>query len=138
MKVAEPKEQIRGYNSWRGMRDRCSSPSHISYPWYGGKGIKVCDRWNESFENFIADLGPPPEGKQWIERLDNDQGYEPGNCVWATPAQQLRNYSRNRWLTAFGKTMVVQDWAREIGLSRSTIDNRLRKGATAEEALAPL
>lgn len=130
-RVSHPKRQMPGYNSWRGMRGRCSKPNHISYPWYGAKGVRVCQRWQESFDAFIADMGSPPPGKQWIERLDNSVGYEPGNCVWATPAEQARNTSRNKIRN--GK--VVIDAAREAGIPAPTVYNRLRRGVPPSEAL---
>jgi hypothetical protein len=127
-----PKEEQPGYNSWRGMRERCSNPNHISFPWYGAKGVKVCSRWQESFDAFIADMGSPPPGTQWIERVDGACGYEPGNCVWATPAQQARNTSRNKFIN--GK--VIIDAAGEAGIPAPTVYNRLRRGVPSSEALA--
>jgi hypothetical protein len=78
------------YRTWLSMRSRCNKPTYKSYPEYGGKGIKVCDRWNESFEAFLADNGERPEGKT-LDRVDNTKGYEPGNCRWATPKEQANN-----------------------------------------------
>ena len=82
------------YRSWRGMRNRCHCPDNVSYKNYGGRGIQVCDRWRESFENFLADTGPRPEGMS-LDRIDNDGDYEPMNCRWATPAQQRANRRRS-------------------------------------------
>jgi hypothetical protein len=124
------------YQSWRGMRERCSSSGHISYPWYGEQGVAVCDRWS-SFEMFLADMGRKPSPKHWIERLDNTRGYEPGNCVWALPKQQARNTSRNHVITAFGRTQVLQDWADQTGLRYTTLLSRIRRGWSVEDALNP-
>ncbi len=77
------------YNSWRGMKKRSLNPNNPNYRYYGGRGIKVCKRWMD-FENFLADLGERPEGKT-LDRIDNNKGYEPGNCRWATPKQQIQN-----------------------------------------------
>jgi len=82
--------KIPGYYSWSGMKSRCYCTSYASYFSYGGSGITVCDRWRNSFENFMNDMGPRPENHS-IDRLDNNKGYYPENCRWATSTQQNRN-----------------------------------------------
>lgn len=122
------------YSSWSGMINRCRNKSHINYKIYGGKGIKVCDRWKK-FENFYADMGKKPEGTS-LDRIDNDGNYEPGNCRWATNRQQSRNRSDNHMVTIGSETKCFTDWADLIGISRNTIYNRIgRLGWTTEEAL---
>jgi hypothetical protein len=89
------------YRSWRHMVERCENPSEKRYASYGGRGIKVCDRWKNNFSAFLADMGQKPSPKHSIDRKDNDLGYEPGNCRWATPKQQAHNRRpfRNRFGT---------------------------------------
>jgi hypothetical protein len=79
----------RAYKCWEGMKNRCFSPRARAYPWYGGRGITVCERWL-IFENFYADMGDPPPGLS-LDRINNNGNYEPGNCRWATAAEQLAN-----------------------------------------------
>jgi hypothetical protein len=78
------------YRSWRSMKTRCTNPNHEGYTYYGGRGIRVCDRWAESFETFLADMGDRPEGTS-LDRIDPDGDYEPGNVRWATASEQRRN-----------------------------------------------
>lgn len=117
----------RAYAIWAGMIQRCNNKSRNSYKNYGGRGITVCERWL-SFENFLQDMGHPPEG-QSIERKDNDQGYSPENCVWATDTVQARN-SRNAKLSqgevdrirgSLGTGRRVADLAKEFRVSESLI-----------------
>ena len=79
------------YGSWSTMRTRCLNPHCKEYPYYGGRGITICERWLNSFENFLADMGPRPEGKTLDRWPNNDGNYEPGNCRWATWSQQRTN-----------------------------------------------
>lgn len=79
------------YATWKGIKRRCSAPRCKDYKDYGGRGIRVCDRWLNSFENFLADMGRKPSPKHSIDRADNDGNYEPGNCRWATPSEQSKN-----------------------------------------------
>jgi hypothetical protein len=81
--------RMREYECWVSMRDRCRNPNNKRYEHYGRRGITVCRRW-DTFENFLADMGPRPDGHS-IDRIDNDGNYDPGNCQWATRSQQRRN-----------------------------------------------
>ena len=80
------------YYSWRGMVQRCTNPARRDYPRYGGRGITVCERWLD-FRDFLADMGERPEGRT-LDRIDNEGNYEPSNCRWATPEEQMANTRR--------------------------------------------
>lgn len=97
--------RTRTYRIWIKMRDRCENPRSDNYPDYGGRGITVCERWRE-FPNFLADMGHAPDG-QSLDRIDNDRGYEPTNCRWATKTVQLNNTRRNRLVTIDGHEMPL-------------------------------
>lgn len=79
------------HSIWKSMNQRCSNPNDTGYPRYGARGIKVCERWRDSFENFLADMGPRPDPKLTLERVDNEASYAPDNCVWATRTAQILN-----------------------------------------------
>jgi hypothetical protein len=122
--------------TWVGMRARCNNPTTRHYDRYGGRGIKVCDRW-QTFKNFLADMGERPPGKS-LDRIDNDGDYEPGNCRWATRIEQRRNRGDVKKVTLNGITLPMIDWAERLGITWSTVLARLRRGATPERALAPV
>jgi hypothetical protein len=123
------------YRVWSHMRRRCEDKLNRSYQDYGGRGISVCSRWSK-FENFFADMGERPSPKHCIERKNNSLGYSKRNCVWATRDQQARNKRNNVMITAFGKTQCVMDWAREIGISHSTLRRRIKIiGLSPEDAI---
>lgn len=123
------------YRSWQAMRNRCCNPNDIRWHRYGGRGISVCDRWLNSFENFLSDMGEKPDGMT-LDRVDNDGNYEPDNCRWATSKTQGRSNYKARMITAFGKSKLLVDWANETGIKRETISRRLNSGWDAERALA--
>lgn len=128
------KKEGGAYVSWRAMRERCNNPGNKMYSRYGGRGITVCERW-EDFQNFLADMPPKPEGTT-LERIDSDKGYEPSNCRWATRKDQNRNKSSSRMLTIYGKTMCIAEWCDISGESQSNVNARLnRLGWTHKEAV---
>lgn len=107
------------------------------YPRYGGRGIKVCDRWRHSFENFLADLGPAPSPEHQLDRINNDGNYTPTNCRWATRSQQIRNSSKARRLSFGGQTLHVGEWAKKLGINRQTIQMRIDSlGWSIDKALS--
>lgn len=117
----------RTYESWIGMKKRCHSPNDQAYPDYGGRGIWVCERWRNSFENFLADMGERPLGMS-IERRNNDAGYSPDNCYWATKKQQARNRRSSKMVTVHGVTGCLAFVCEHFGLNASTINARLLMG----------
>lgn len=127
------KSRSRIYHIWGDMVKRCTNDRHKAWRHYGGRGIVVCERWLD-FENFLSDMGEPQPGLT-IERINNDGNYEPGNCRWATQAEQLRNRRNNRRITINGVTRVASEWAREYGISRQVIDHRLKAGWSDEDAV---
>lgn len=124
------------YKQWYSMVERCHCHSSHAFADYGGRGITVCERWHD-FSNFRSDMGERPPGMS-IERLDNSKGYEPGNCAWATPAQQARNKRNNVMLRLGDREMCLADWANHLGLSRGALRGRLRRGWSIERTLCPL
>jgi hypothetical protein len=122
------------YRIWWDMHHRCNCKTATVYRYYGGKGIRVCDRWKE-FENFLADMGRRPSELHSIDRIESNKDYEPSNCRWATQKQQVRNKGDNRRLTLNGVTRCVAEWAEVLGISVNTIRKRLRLGYTDEHAL---
>lgn len=112
------------YSVWCDIHKRCGNPKHKSYHNYGGRGLKVADEWL-TFSRFYADMGPRPSDAHTLERVDNEKGYGPGNCVWATRQVQGNNRRGNLLITAFGKTQTLMQWSRETGIGNSTIRHRI-------------
>lgn len=124
----------RQYKAWAAMKDRCLNNKNQAFPHYGGRGIAVCDRWMESFDNFICDMGQRPAGMT-LERVDNDKGYEPGNCIWATRKSQQRNRRANVKIEYKGKIVCLSELEEITGVRAATIRARMLRGASAEEAV---
>lgn len=122
------------YGIWTAMKNRCYNPNSEYYADYGGRGIKVCDRWKGSFESFFEDLGDRPKGMT-LERIDNNGDYGPSNCHWATRKDQARNRRSNVILEFQGRSQILDGWAKEIGIEAATIRRRLALGWTMEKAL---
>lgn len=127
--------RIPEFHIWYGMLRRCYNKNYDGYHDYGGRGIKVCDRWRTSFDNFFSDMGKRPSSKHTIERKNSNGPYSPENCCWATRAEQNRNTSRTVRLTYNGETKTMSEWARQLGMHRCTLGCRISSGWTTEEAL---
>jgi len=104
------------YRSWQSMKQRCANPNSINYSYYGGRGIKVCDRWINSFAAFCADMGEPPTPEHTLERADADGDYEPENCCWADKSAQAANQRTRKDNTSgfIGVHKNKQRWGAEI------------------------
>lgn len=123
------------YNIWAHMLRRCTNPNASSYAHYGGRGIKVCDRWR-SFENFYADMGDRPTSGHSLDRINNNGNYEPGNVRWATAKQNIRNRRTTATVTINSRTLPVADIAEAHGIKPRIVRDRLRRGLTIEEAVS--
>ena len=128
------KTRTKIYAIWRTMTQRCYDPNSHAYNRYGGRGIKICDKW-KSFEGFYEDMGDKPEGLS-LERIDNNGNYEPANVVWATHKTQSNNRRSNVVLEFQGRKQTMQQWADESGLKIQTIWARLHRGWTIERAIS--
>jgi len=122
------------YRIWGNMRGRCNNVNVPEYPLYGGRGIHICDKWND-FSAFYADMGDPPTVKHTLERIDNNDGYSKHNCKWATQKQQMRNTRHNHVITHDGMTMCLVEWAEHLNITTSTLANRFWRKWSTERAL---
>lgn len=115
------------YTAWQAMNARCRNPNNPRYASYGGRGIAICERWKR-FENFWSDMGPKPSKSHQLDRVDNDRGYEPGNCRWATPAVQMVNRRVTRFVEVDGKQVPLAELARLCGIPANTLRGRIVAG----------
>lgn len=123
------------YEVWTWMKSRCLNPHNKRYRDYGGRGIRVCERWSNSFENFLQDMGPRPTSSHSIDRIDNSGDYAPENCRWATRFEQVYNRRNNVKITLDGVTMSPLGWSERTGIKIPTIMYRLKQNWTPHEAL---
>ncbi len=124
------------YYSWNNMKDRCANPKYAHYKNYGGRGIKVCDRWINSFENFFKDMGHRPSEKYSLDRKNNDGNYDPDNCRWATPKEQALNRRNNIRYIIDDESMTIEQMSEKYNINKNTLRTRLRRGWSIEEALS--
>jgi len=114
------------YPIWSQMLGRCYNINNNRYKNYGQRGIIVCDRWRNSFSNFILDMGERPSSKYSIERDDVNGNYEPSNCRWIENIKQYRNRTDNHWIEYNGKKLLLQEWSKELNASHSNIIRMLK------------
>ncbi len=122
------------YQAWVAMMGRCYNSQSKAYANYGGRGIRVCDRWHDPVQ-FCSDMGPRPSAEHSIDRIDNDGNYEPENCRWATKKQQMNNRRVSRKITHNGQTRTVAKWAADLGIGWHIIAQRISRGWTTKEAI---
>jgi hypothetical protein len=117
------------YAKWKAMKSRCENPNNVSFRNYGGRGIRVCDRWQD-FDVFRRDVGEPPSHSHTLDRVDNDKNYEPDNCRWADKHTQDNNKRTSVRITFDGQTLTLTEWGRRLGVSANTIKRRWHKRRT--------
>jgi hypothetical protein len=123
------------YTSWSGIIERCYNPNSGNYMMYGAKGITMCQRWRESFENFLEDMGDRPEGCS-IDRIDVYGNYEPENCRWSNAKTQARNRTNNVRYEYDDKYLTLPEWSEITGIRADTMLCRIKKlGWSIEDAL---
>jgi hypothetical protein len=115
------------YHVWQQIKRRCHNPREKAYCNYGGRGIECCQVWRDSFQNFITDMGRRPSSSHTIERKNNDKGYAPDNCVWATRGEQACNRRSNRIVTIDGISRPLSEWTKDIGINYSTAVYRIKQ-----------
>lgn len=111
------------YQTWKSMRKRCNNPNSKDYPTYGAAGIKVCEEWND-FKVFLNDMGLAPSKQHSLDRINGKLGYFKSNCKWSTPKEQAINRKTTIYLSLNGKTMTIEEWTIETGLTRTAIERR--------------
>lgn len=122
------------YETWQRLRNRCWNETSADYKDYGARGITVCEEWTNDYLRFLSDMGRRPEGTS-LDRIDNNRGYEPGNCRWATPGIQRRNQRRVQLFTLDGKSLCLTDWAKIAGTTREVLRTRLELGWDLQRAI---
>ena len=116
------------YKIWTSIGERTKNPNHPAFARYGGRGIRRCARWENSFEAFASDMGPRPAG-YYIDRIDNDKGYSPENCRWVTPTDSTRNRRNALWVEVDGKNIHIKEACERFGVvSYGTAKARIRAG----------
>jgi len=125
------------HNSWVNMRQRCLDPNSHAWDDYGGRGIRVCERWANSFLAFYEDMGPKPTPQHSIDRRENDGNYTPENCRWSTRVEQSRNTRSNLWLMVDGERMILSAAAELLGIPNQRVRGRRARGWPPERWFEP-
>lgn len=121
------------FNAWQNMKNRCLNKNNKSYKNYGGRGIKICDRWLNSFENFFEDMGYKPSKKHSLDRFpDNNGDYTPSNCRWGTEEQQANNKQNSVFLTVGEERMTLSQWSRKLNAPLGRMKYLYEKGRVIE------
>jgi len=136
LKVVHGMSKTSEYKTWGKMKDRCYNKNNDRYHDYGGRGIKVCDRWLESFENFLLDMGKKPTSRHSLDRVNNNEDYSPENCRWATGIEQARNKRKTLWISMMGETRPLTEWASKFGISPPKVRSRIKIGWENERAFS--
>jgi hypothetical protein len=124
------------YIAWKAMKARCYDRKTIGYKNYGGRGIRVCEKWLNDYPAFLKDVGMKPTPEHSLDRIENDGDYEPGNCKWSTKVEQRRNNRQGvHPVTINGITKIICDWAKASGVPEEAISSRLRHGWDPERAV---
>lgn len=123
------------YMIFQSIMARCTNPNNAAFDNYGGRGIKVCDQWLNNYTNFISDMGKRPSPSHSIDRRDNDKGYSPENCRWATLKEQANNKRTNRIITYNGESLTLSQWSDRIHIGAPTLSRRLALGWSDEKTI---
>lgn len=129
-------KNIRLYNIWKGMRKRCRNPKSNRWERYGGRGITVCDEWDDYSVFYQWAMKSGYSDELSIDRIDNDKGYYPGNCRWSSPKEQANNRKTNHLIEMNGEIHTIAEWSNITGIDQATILQRIKRGCNAETVLS--
>lgn len=131
--VSHGLSETKEYHSWEAMKSRCYNENNESYSYYGGRGITVCNRWLDSFENFINDMGEAPK-KHSLDRIDPEKEYSPKNCRWANAKEQIRNRRKTKMAVIDSVSKPMAEWAEIYGIKLKTAIKRIERGWSIKDS----